>query len=176
MLVHSYTCDIWSSARLTYHSTGVDTELTNAYVSFFQKYNVLDPENRASSCLQDRQCSSNLLSMRVAENCVAGVSSPNENAPVCETKGDLVNLLYERNILQDDIQFSSDTTVCDSVLNSDSDISSYCTSDVDISSYCTSDVSSGDESVNSFNGQWHLLLLDIQEQRDRRKKYAHGNG
>ena len=93
--------------------------------------------------------------MRVAENCVAGVSSPNENATVCETEVDLVNLLYERNILQDN------TTVCDSAINSDSDISSYCTSDVDISSYCTSDISSGDESVNSFNGQLHLFLLDI---------------
>ena len=63
-------------------------------------------------------------------------------------------------------------TVCDSALNSNSDISSYCTSDVDIWSYCTSDVSSGDKSVNSFSGQLHLFLLDIQEQRDRRKKYA----
>ena len=99
---------------------------------------MLDAENRASSCLQDRQCSSNLLSMCVVENCVTGVSSPDDNAPVCETEVDLVNLLYERNILQDDVQFSSDMTVCNSVLNSDSDISSYCTSDVDISSYCTS--------------------------------------
>ena len=122
---------------------------------------MLDAENRAFSCLRDRQCSSNLLSMRVAENCVAGVSSPNENAPACETEVDLVNLLYERNILQDDMQFSSDTTVCDNALNTDSDISSYCTSDVDISSYCTSDVSSGDESVNSFNGQLYLFPLDI---------------
>ena len=170
MSVHSYTCEIWSSTRLTYHSTGGDTEFKNAYISFFLKYNVLDAENRACSCLQDRQSSSNLLSMHLlAENCVAGVSSPNENAPVCETEVDLVNLLYERNILQDD------TTVCDSTINSDSDISSYCTSDVDISSYCTSD-----ESVSSFNGQLHLFLLDIREQRDRRRNTppldAHGNG